>query len=487
MTSLLAEAARPQVVREHRWAPWFAVATVCFGAFMGQLDASIVTVAFPALQHDFGVRLAAAQWVSLGYLLVLIALLVPVGRWSDRSGRKLIYLYGFVVFTAASMACGFAVSMPMLVGLRLAQAVGAAMLQANSVALVATSVPSSQRRAALGIQAGAQAIGLALGPTIGGLLVASVSWRWIFWINVPVGIVAVAAGWFLLPRTRQRAARGAIDGGGLALLAVASTALLLALSSAAGLQISDVAVAALAVIAVAAVAGLVWWERRAAQPLLDPAVLSAPGVGAGLAGALLAYLVLFGPLVLFPQLASDSRDVLAAGLMLTALPAGFGFAAVAADRVIPAVWSDRRRCTSGAILAFAAAAALMVPETLPMRAGLLIALGIGLGVYIPANNAAIMAAIPNRAAATIGGMLNMARGLGTAIGVSAVALALHMAKPAGGANVSVSAGMAVLAGAALAAVWAGRAAPSAPHRRDPDTDPSDVAACTDEHATTNVG
>ena len=143
MTSLLVESPRPQVVREHRWAPWFAVATVCFGAFMGQLDASIVTLAFPALQTEFGVRLAAAQWVSLGYLLVLVALLVPVGRWSDRAGRKLIYLYGFVVFTAASAACGFATSMPMLVGLRLVQAVGAAMLQANSVALVATSVPGA--------------------------------------------------------------------------------------------------------------------------------------------------------------------------------------------------------------------------------------------------------------------------------------------------------------------------------------------------------
>src|SRR5579862_2914061 len=102
---LLREPARPAAIREHRLAPWFAVGAVCFGAFMGQLDASVVTVAFPALQRQFGAGLAAVQWVSLAYLLALTTLLVPAGRWSDRVGRKLLYLYGFVVFAAASAGC----------------------------------------------------------------------------------------------------------------------------------------------------------------------------------------------------------------------------------------------------------------------------------------------------------------------------------------------------------------------------------------------
>ena len=160
---LLREPARPAVVREHRLAPWLAVATVCFGAFMGQLDASIVTLAFPALQRQFGVGLAGVQWVSLAYLLALVALLVPVGRWSDRFGRKLVYLYGFVVFAGASAACGLAPSLPVLIGLRVVQAAGAAMLQANSVALVATSAP---RRAASG-GAGDPGRGAGAGPGAG--------------------------------------------------------------------------------------------------------------------------------------------------------------------------------------------------------------------------------------------------------------------------------------------------------------------------------
>jgi MFS family permease len=203
MVTLLREPARPTAIREHPLAPWFAVATVCFGAFMGQLDASIVTVAFPALQRQFGTGLAATQWVSLAYLLVLTALLVPAGRWSDRAGRKLLYLYGFVVFSVASAACGLAPSLGVLIALRVVQAGGAALLQANSVALVVTSVPARTRRAALGVQAAAQAVGLACGPVVGGVLVGTVGWRWVFLINVPVGLLAVVAGWYLLPRTKR--------------------------------------------------------------------------------------------------------------------------------------------------------------------------------------------------------------------------------------------------------------------------------------------
>jgi MFS family permease len=218
-------------------APWLAVATVCFGAFMGQLDASVVTLAFPALQRQFHAGLAGVQWVSLAYLLALVALLVPVGRWSDRYGRKLVYLYGFVAFAAASAACGLAPSLLVLIALRVVQAAGAAMLQANSVALVATSAPAGRRRAALGIQAAAQALGLALGPVTGGLLVASAGWRWVFLVNVPVGAGAVAAGWFLLPRTRQRAPRQSADLPGMAMLAAAATGTLVAVSAVSGLGV----------------------------------------------------------------------------------------------------------------------------------------------------------------------------------------------------------------------------------------------------------
>jgi MFS family permease len=462
---LLREPARPAVVREHRMAPWLAVATVCFGAFMGQLDASVVTLAFPALQRQFHAGLAGVAWVSLAYLLALVALLVPVGRWSDRYGRKLVYLYGFVVFTAASAACGLAPSLLVLIGLRVVQAAGAAMLQANSVALVAASAPAGRRRAALGVQAAAQALGLAAGPVAGGLLVASAGWRWVFLVNVPVGAAAVAAGWFLLPRTRQRAARQGTDPLGMAMLAAAATGVLVAVS---GLGLPAAGLAGFAVLAVLAGAGLVWWERRAAAPLIDLPVLAGSGIAPLLAGALCAYLVLFGPLVLLPQvLTAHGGSVARAGLMLTALPAGFGLAAVAAERILPARWPDRRRCLGGGMLAAGCAAALAIPAPAIVIMLWLGLLGAGLGIYIPANNTAIMTAVPAGQAAAAGGMVNMARGLGTAAGVAVVTLALHAAARLGHASVGPAAAMAGLAVFALAAAWTARSASAGHHDGTP--------------------
>lgn len=446
MATLLSESRRPRVIRDSRNAPWFAVASVCLGAFMGQLDASIVTLAFPALQRDFHATLAATQWVSLAYLLALVGLLAGAGRLADALGRKLVYLYGFVVFTLASAACGLAPTLTLLIIFRLVQAVGAAMLQANSVALVVTSVPKARMRAALGVQAAAQALGLALGPTLGGLLVASAGWRWVFWLNVPVGIVAVIAGHYLLPRTRQRAPSARFDWLGLVLLAATTTALLLALSGAAGLPVPVPLTAVVAVLA-----GVGFWqrERRAAFPLVDLSLLRSPTIATGLIGAMCGYLVLFGPLVLVPQLLSSGA--VRAGLVLTALPVGFAVAAVGGDRVLPRSWGNRRRCGLGALLALGAVLALMLISASSVP--LLGLLGLGLGLFIPANNSVVMAAIPAALSATAGGMVSMTRGIGTALGVCLVTLSLHLG---GGATSALGFLAAAAVIAALTAVTARR-------------------------------
>ncbi|MER7504407.1 MFS transporter [Nonomuraea pusilla] len=428
MPSLTRESRRPPRVREHRHAPWFAVGAVCVGAFMGQLDASIVTLAFPALQREFGASLAGVQWVSLGYLLVLVALLAGAGRVADTAGRKLIYLYGFVVFTAASAACGLAPSLPALVAFRLVQAAGAAMLQANSVALVVSSVPRSRTRAALGVQAAAQALGLALGPALGGVLVATLGWRWVFWINVPVGLVAIVAGHYLLPRTRLRRHARRFDLAGLALLATATTCLLLAASAVSGLALPPWSPPVLLGAAVAAGAAFWRWEQRAPSALIDVGLLRGRAVGLGLVGALGGYLVLFGPLVLVPQvLVATGAGELAAGLVLTALPAGFALAALGAERALPARWGNRLRCVAGAAATAAGAGLLaLAPGRAEALTFCLVAMGAGLGTFLPANNSVVMAAVPERMSGTAGGMVNMARGIGTAFGIAVVTLCLHL-------------------------------------------------------------
>lgn len=457
-TVLVEERARPEGVRgwPHAW--WLAVGTVCFGAFMGQLDASIVTLTYGGLRDQFHTSLAAVEWVSLAYLLTLVPLLVPVGRLADAHGRKLFYLYGFAVFTAASAACGLAPTLGALVGFRVLQAVGAAMMQANSVALVTTSAPRDRLRTALGVQAAAQALGLALGPTVGGALVSTLGWRWVFGVNVPIGIVALVAGHYLLPRTRARSRAGHFDTPGLILLAATAVSGLLAVSALSGLRLP--VWAAVALFAVAAVAGRAFAvrQRRAPHPLVDPALMRRRAISFGLAGALCGYLVLFGPLVLVPVVLTGSGvSELTAGTVLTALPAGFALAATGGNKLLPAAWSDRTRSVLGAaFLTPAVAALLVVPFTAAALAPVLLLIGAGLGVFTPANNTMIMAAIPTRSAGTGGGLVNMARGLGTALGVALVTLALHLAG-SGASGARWATGVLLLAcAAALATAWSSR-------------------------------
>lgn len=458
---MVVESPRPRVIREHRWAEWLAVSAVCLGAFMGQLDASIVTLTFPALQSEFGAPLASVQWVSLAYLVTLVGLVVAAGRVSDAAGRKFVYLQGFVIFTLASGLCALAPNLWWLTGFRVLQAVGAAMLQANSVALVATSVAARRIRTALGVQAGAQALGLALGPLVGGVVVASLGWRWVYAINVPVGCLAVVAGRYLLPRTRTRARLTGFDVPGLLLLIGGAAGVLTAASAVSGLGVPAWTSVFPAAFAIACAVGLWWWERRTEHPLIDPAQFAHPPLRRGLLGAWAAYLVLFGPLALFPQIAS--AGAVGAGLLLTALPAGFAVAAVGGARVLPNRWRAAGRERVGATIMVVATAAIAIEPTAPWWAAIWLAvLGIGLGMFIPGNNAVIMTAVPEHRSGTAGGSVNMARGLGTAGGVAVVTLSLHLCDaahlPADGARVAVAV-LSIVAAAALATTCQRRAEP----------------------------
>jgi MFS family permease len=445
---LATERPRPDWIRAWPGAWKLAVATVCFGAFMGQLDASIVTLTYRPVEQSFGTGLAAVQWISLSYLIALGALLVPIGRRSDQKGRKLSYLRGFAIFSAGSALCGLAPGLGFLVGARVVQGAGAALLQANSVALVAGSAPRTRMRAALGVQAAAQALGLALGPTVGGIIVSTLGWRWVYAINVPVGVIAIVAGIFFLPRTQARAEPGPSNLAGSLLIGGCATAFLLALSSLSGLHLPDWAPLLFGLAAVSCALGLIRNERSSTQPLLRP-LLSIPGMTGGLLAAMFGYVVLFGPLVLVPGvLEAQGLSSWQSGLIVSALPAGFAVAATLAGGLLPRDWGDRRRAVAGASLCAASlVAALLLPLSPAWLALTLGGVGLGLGALAPANNASIMKSVPVRASASAGGVINMTRALGTAVGISLVTLTSH----AGGARLSIIA-LLVVALAALAAL-----------------------------------
>jgi MFS family permease len=382
------ERARPEWVRGRPRAWVAAVVTVCFGAFMGQLDASVVALTYHSIGREFGAGLSSVQLISLTYLAALGVLLLPLGRISDRLGRKRVYLWGFALFTVASAACSLAPSVPVLAATRALQGAGAALLQANGVALVVTSAPRRRLRTALGMQAAAQAAGLALGPSVGGLIVQSLGWRAVFYLNVPVGIVAIAAGHYLLPRTR----------------------------------------------------------RDRSGPVTARGLLRIDGTARGLIGALLAYLLLFGPIVLVPAvLQAHGHSALTAGLVVATLPIGFAVGAVLGERVLPGTWSTSRRARSGAVLiVIGLVGVLAVPSGAGWAAPLALA-GLGLGTFTPANNAQLMARVPDNGAALAGSLVSTSRTIGTAAATVLVAGTLTIAPSgtlAAGALVALAVGAA---------------------------------------------
>jgi EmrB/QacA subfamily drug resistance transporter len=462
---LLHEPARPRGIATRPNAHWYVVGTVCIGAFMGQLDASIVTLAFPTLQHAFNASLGAVTWVGLSYLLVLVGLVTAVGSVADMIGRKLLYIYGFGVFIAGSALCGLAPNLPVLDAFRVLQAVGAAMLQANSVAIIALAMPRDRLGRGIGIQGAAQALGLALGPAAGGLLIALGGWRLIFFVNVPVGAVGAVLGWFLIPRSRHLRPRHRFDWAGLCMFLPAVVALLYAVSfgDADGWG-SPLIIGPLAASLVLA-AAFVRHERRSPGPMLDLSLFRSVPFSAGVLSGLLAYAVMFGTLFAVPFYLERSVGLGAGitGLELTTVPVGLGVVAVLAGRAADRLGA-RPLTVLGMLLAAAMLALLAAGH--PTGVALLLplaGLGAGLGLFVPPNNAAIMGSAPRLHAGAASGVLNMTRGLGTAMGLAFVGLVFDL-----GAGVDAAAGVArgftdaavflavvALAAAAVAAVRGG--------------------------------
>ncbi len=417
---LLVEPRRPPGIRERADAHWLAVAAVCVGAFMGQLDASIVTVALPTFQHTFDASVGAVTWVGLSYLLVLVATVTAVGRLADMWGRKLLYVYGFVIFTLASLLCGLAPGLGALCGFRGLQAVGAAMLQANSLAIIVLVVPGRAIGRAIGLQGTAQALGLATGPSIGGLLLAAGGWRLIFLVNVPLGVIGAVAAVLLIPRSRNLPERVRFDWLGLGLLFPAVVALLVAISFGTDLGWSSPAIVVLFTTAAALGALFVLHERRDRDPMLDLTLFRRRQFAMGIVGAAGSYAVMFGVLLLVPFYLERGLGFGSArsGLELMAMPLAFGIVAPLAGRLADR-FGARPLTVSGMALVSLGLGVLAAtrPPTVTFLF-LLGGVGAGMGLFTSPNNASVMGAAPGSHAGMASGVLNMTRGVGTAIGLA---------------------------------------------------------------------
>jgi EmrB/QacA subfamily drug resistance transporter len=183
---------------------WFTLAAVAFGLFMIMLDNTVVNVALPSIQRDLGTDLSELQWIVTGYALTFAALMLIGGKVADAYGRRLIFVVGIAIFTGASLLCGLAESGDMLIAARVLQGVGAALMNPATLSIIAATFPPHQRGMAIGIWVGVAGLALAIGPLVGGLLTDYLDWSWIFFVNVPVGILAIAASFLFIDESRDR-------------------------------------------------------------------------------------------------------------------------------------------------------------------------------------------------------------------------------------------------------------------------------------------
>ncbi len=251
---------------------WWTLGAVAFGLFMIMLDNTVVNVALPSIQRDLGVDLSELEWIVAGYALTFAALMLPGGKLADFYGRRLVFVIGLVVFTLSSLACGLAESGDVLIGARVVQGAGAALMNPATLSIISATFPPRERGTAIGIWAGVSAMALAIGPLVGGLLTEHISWNWIFFVNVPVGVLAIAASFLLIEESRDMRAVQRLDLPGLGTSALGLFALTYALIEANTYGWTSTRIVLSFLVAAVALTLFVVIERRGRAPMLDLAL-----------------------------------------------------------------------------------------------------------------------------------------------------------------------------------------------------------------------
>ena len=272
---------------------WWTLAAVSFGLFMIMLDNTVVNVALPSIQDDLGATLSQLQWIVTGYALTFAALMLIGGKLADAYGRRLIFVIGIVIFTLASLWCGLSDTSEMLIVARIVQGAGAALMNPATLSIISATFPPKQRGAAIGIWAGVSALALAIGPLVGGLLTEHLSWHWIFFINVPVGVIAIAASFLLITESKDET-HESLDLPGLGTSALGLFALTYGLIEANAHGWTSALIVGSFAIAVVSLFAFVMIERRSRFPMLDLSLFrSGTYTGANVAMLLVA-LAMFG-------------------------------------------------------------------------------------------------------------------------------------------------------------------------------------------------
>lgn len=407
---------------------WIVLSVTTIGALMAAIDSTIVTLALPDMMVRLHADLVEMTWVIMGYILVSTVFLLTFGRIADMLGRVRMYNLGFVLFTVGSALCGFSNTAVQLIAARLVQGAGAAMMVVNSVAIITEAFPANERGRALGINAVTFGAGGVIGPIMGGLILSAASWRWIFFINVPIGVLGATWGYLALKESAGRRRRERFDVIGAISFSVGLLAILAALTL--GIEAGWTSPSILALFAVFAImlALFIWWEQRAANPVLDFSLFQNRVYNFSVLSAMIQSLALFAVqfLIVFYLQAVRGYDALRAALLLIPLPVLISLMAPISGRLADRIGA-RIPATVGLLLQAAALALftrLTVTTPLWQIGGTLALMGLGGGLFYSPNTSAAMNAAPRKRLGIASATLATLRQVGM---VSSFALSLAVA------------------------------------------------------------
>lgn len=396
------------------------LAALSLSMLVSTLGISIANVALPTLAEDFGASFQQVQWVVLAYLLAITSLVVSAGRLGDNIGHRRLLLTGLLLFTLASVFCGLASTLEVLIILRAVQGLGAAILMALTLAFVGETVPKEKTGSAMGLLGATSAVGTALGPALGGFLIAAFDWRAIFLVIAPLGLAAFLLAYRFLPTDRRKTERRGFDALGTLTLALTLAAYALAMTTGHG----SFGALNLALLAAAVLGAGIFLliEARTPSPLIRLAMFRAPALSAGLATSLLVAAVAIATLVVGPFYLSHTLglDPAHVGLVLSVGPVVAALTSVPAGRLV-----DRFGAEGMAILGLSGmATGSFSLSLLPAAFGIagyvtpLVILTAGYALFQTANNTAVMKGIAHEQRGVTSGMLSLSRNLGLITGAS---------------------------------------------------------------------
>jgi EmrB/QacA subfamily drug resistance transporter len=402
---------------------WYVMAAIAMGVFLATIDGSIVNIALPTLVRELGEPLAVVEWVVLAYLLTVTTLMISMGRLADMIGKKPLYLAGFVLFTLGSALCGASNSVGMLIGFRVFQAVGAAMMMALGTAIVTESFPVQERGKALGITGLMVSVGVIAGPTFGGLILEHLRWNWLFLVNVPIGLVGIPMVFRFVPDIKPRG-KQRFDYWGALLLLVSLCCFLLALSIGQELGYGSPIILGLFGLFLLFFAILMRIELTVSQPMIDLSLFRNGWFSVNLVTGFMTFVASAGTVLLVPFFLQDILGLSprSAGLLMAINPVAIGVVAPISGALSDRIGS-RKLTTAGLlvlIIGYWTISGITQNISLWEFALRALPIGIGMGLFQSPNNSAIMGTAPRERLGVVSGMLSISRTLGQMVGISVV-------------------------------------------------------------------